>query len=82
MNLSENLKRYIEARCRLWQNKVSAAHQAGLDSSNGEYGYHVAEWEQQLLRLEMELLTTWLTTATVPVRTHPIPPGKPGPTGR
>ena len=62
MSLSDNLRHYIEERCRLWQRRVAAAHQAGADTGQLEYGRMVAERELAMLRVELEMLTAWLTS--------------------
>lgn len=64
MSLSDNLRYYIEERCRLWQHRVAAAHQAGYDAGQSEYGRMIAEQELNILRVELEMLTTWLTSDT------------------
>ncbi len=61
MSLSDNFRHYIEERCRLWQHRVTAAHQAGHDAGQSEYGRMIAEQELNMLRVELEMLTTWLT---------------------
>ena len=64
MNLSDNLKHYIEERCRLWQRRVAAAYQAGHDAGQSNYGGIIARQELNMLHVELEMLTTWLTSDT------------------
>ena len=74
MSLSDNLKHYIEERCRLWQRRVTAAYQAGHDAGQSNYGRMIARQELNMLHLELEMLTTWLTSDTAPALSGQIGP--------